>query len=381
LNILFVTSNFPPLEGGIAAFDYHICKELSGLGHKVLVLSNRVVGDEIIDSQQNFRVKRLNGRVRPTSGEAIYEMLNLTRKEKIETIFFGHFGSTHWLGGVLAKKIFKIPYVILVHGTEFNAYFHGFTWADNWASKVVLRNASRVVVNSRTTKNLVEEHGYSSNRIHVVHPGANLASFEQYYSHQEVREKSQLKHKKVLLTVSRLVSRKNHENVLKALPLVIERVPDLIYFVVGKGEEEDRLKGLTKNLGLGEYVKFVGYVEPEDVSFYYKTCDVFIMPSKREGKDYEGFGIVYAEANACGKPVIGGKSGGVEDAVIDGVTGLLVDPENIEDISGAIIRLLTDQEYAKRLGENGRRRVEEELNWTMVGRKIEEIMKKTLTDK
>jgi len=83
---------------------------------------------------------------------------------------------------------------------------------------------------------------------------------------------------------------------------------------------------------------------------------------EREG-DVEGFGLVYLEANACGKPVIGGRSGGVPDAVLDGVTGLLVEPTDTDDIAAAIIKLLADRDYARRLGENGRRRVEIEMNW------------------
>ena len=182
------------------------------------------------------------------------------------------------------------------------------------------------------------------------------------------------------MTASRLVAKKNHENVLKSLPLVIKVIPDIIYIIIGKGKEEEKLIRLTKDMGLGKYVKFVGFVEPKDMPMYYDICDIFIMPSKTVDFDYESFGIVYIEANACGKPVIGGKSGGVEDAVIDGVTGLLVDPENIEEIAQTIIRLLTDREYARKLGENGRRRVENELNWKTTGKKIEEVLVKLLKE-
>ena len=375
------TSNFPPMDGGIAIFDYHICRELCARGHNVSVLTTRFQASEDFDSHQGFYIQRLNDKARPTSMEAIYRLLYLTVKRKIEVVFFGHFGSTHWLGGVLSKKFFKIPFIILVHGTEFNAYFHRFAWADRYASKVVLKNASTIIVNSQTTKKLVEVHDFSTGRIHIVCPGADPANFKPDDSESGIVDKLGLKNKKVLLSASRLVAKKNHKNVLKALPSVIKKIPNLVYLIIGKGEEEEKLIRLTRYLCLEKYVVFVGYVEPKDMALYYNICDVFVMPSKTVDIDYESFGIVYAEANACGKPVIGGKSGGVEDAVIDGVTGLLVDPENIEEISGAILRLLTDQEYAKRLGENGRRRVEEELNWTMVGRKIEEIMKNTLSGK
>lgn len=377
MNILFVTNNFPPMDGGIAAFDYHICKQLSGRGHKVMIIANRFQRSGDFDRQQDFSIRRLNAKFRPTSIEAVYNILALTLKEKIEVVFFGHFGSTHWLGGVLSKKIFNIPYVVLVHGTEFNAYLHGFTQIDRLASRTVLKNANTIIVNSNATKSLVKRHGYPSSRIHIVHPGTDKVNFKTSVSESNSIDKLELKGKKVLLTASRLVAKKNHENVLKALPSMIREIPNLIYLIIGKGEEEKRLIKLTKDLDLEKYVKFVGYVEPKDISRYYNICDVFVMPSKTVDIDYESFGIVYVEANACGKPVIAGRSGGVEDAVVDGVTGLLVDPDNIEEISQAIIRLLTDQEYARELGENGRRRVERELNWTTVGRKIEEILKET----
>lgn len=379
MNILFVSSNFPPEEGGIAIFNCNICKQLSGRGHKVLTLVDGFKESNDFDKQQSFDILRFNGRIRPTSLKAIYKILSLVLKNRIEVIFFGHFGSTHWLGGVLAKKILKVPYVILVHGTEFNSYFDRFTWADHWASKIVLRNASRIIANSRATKKLVEDHGYSSKKIRIVHPGTDPVKFKVRDKQMDLMEKFGLKDKKILLTVSRLVAKKNHENVLKALPLVIQKIPNFIYLIIGKGEEEVRLKKLAKDLGLEKYVQFVGYVEPKDVAVYYNICDIFVMPSKTVDIDYESFGIVYAEANACGKPVIGGKSGGVEDAVIDGVTGLLVNPDNVEEISQALLCLLTDQEHARELGENGRRRVKEELNWASVGRKIEEILQETVT--
>lgn len=374
LKILIVTDNFPPRDGGIATFNYNICKELFARGHRVMAITNSYQGDEDFDSQQEFCTIRLNGKFRPTSVETIHKILNVTFKENIDIVFFGHFGSTHWLGGFLARKIFRIPYAILVHGTELNAYFCNFTRVDKWVSKIIFENSSTIIVNSNTTKNLVESYGYPSNRIHIVHPGTDPILFRSNVQDSNMINKLDLKGKKVLLTASRLVAKKNHVNVLKALPSVVREIPDLMYLIIGKGEKEEGLIKLTKDMSLEKYVSFIGYIEPKDMPMYYNICDIFVMPSKTVNYDYESFGIVYIEANACGKPVIAGRSGGIEDAVIDGVTGLSVDPENIEEISQAIIRLLTDQEYARKLGENGRRRVENELNWSAVGKKIEEIL-------
>jgi phosphatidylinositol alpha-1,6-mannosyltransferase len=117
-------------------------------------------------------------------------------------------------------------------------------------------------------------------------------------------------------------------------------------------------------------------VPDEDLPDLYAISDVFVMPSREilEENDVEGFGVVFLEANACGKPTIGGQSGGVQDAVVDGITGLLVDPNNPEELANALARLLTDHELAKRLGEQGRLRVVHEFNWAKVGDRVHVIL-------
>lgn len=378
MNILFVSVNFPPLDGGIAIFNYHICKELYAQGHKVEIIAKNVIDSEDFDRKQIFKIRRLNTRIRPTSVETISKVLLSTVKEKIDVIFFGLFGSSHWLSGVLAKIIFNTPYVILVHGNDLNAYFNWYTLTDRWASGIVLKNASKVIVNSRSTKKLVQDHGFSSSNIHIIHPGVDTIKFKPSVPESSIIDKFGLKDKKTLLTLSRLAERKNHENVLRALPLVLTKVPDLKYLIIGKGEEEEKLRNIVTDLNLGKYVEFVGYVESNHLPLYYNICDVFIMPSKTTDTEEEGFGIVYTEANACGKPVIAGNLGGASEAVIDGITGILVDPDNIEEISRAIIRLLTNPRLARKLGKNGRKRVEKELNWEIIGKKLENYLKQVI---
>jgi phosphatidylinositol alpha-1,6-mannosyltransferase len=293
-------------------------------------------------------------------------------------VLLGHFGSTHLLGAVLAKKLLGVPYVILVHGTDLYAYLTGFTWADRWVSRAVLRNASAVIANSAATKEAVELRGYPSRLIHIVNPGADTAEFRPSADVRPIRDRLNLAGRHVLLSISRLVRRKGHRNVIMALPAVLRQIPDLLYVIVGTGPEGDALKALVKDMRLEGCVRFAGDVPEDEKLLYYQACDVFIMPaleiSQGGMRDYEGFGIVYIEANACGKPVIAGMSGGAQDAVIDGVTGLLVEPRDIGAISQAVTRLLTDREFAARLGNNGRKRAEKELNWGIAGKKVEHIL-------
>ena len=107
---------------------------------------------------------------------------------------------------------------------------------------------------------------------------------------------------------------------------------------------------------------------------FYSSSDIFVMPSKATLDNFESFGIVFAEAGACGKPVIGGRSGGMSDAIVDGVTGLLVDPGNVEEVAEAILKLLQDRELARQMGERGRRRAVEDLSWERVTERLEQLL-------
>jgi phosphatidylinositol alpha-1,6-mannosyltransferase len=378
MNILVYSAGFPPLKGGIEQFVYNACKQLADRGHRVRVIAGSTERDEEFDRHQEFSICRYKKLAMFSSFFAAYKILSLCFAEKTDMLFLGHFGSTHLFGAVLAKKILRIPYVILVHGSDLNAYLHGFTWIDRVFAKIVLKNARRIIVNSNRTKENVVRHKYPPDQVYVVNPGTDIKKFIPRNDINIIKNRLYGSDRKILLSIGRLVKRKGHDRIIKALPEVIKRVPNVLLIIVGKGSEEASLKTLARDMRLHNYVRFAGSVNEEQKISYYQSCDVFIMPSfeirKADMNDYEGFGIVYAEANACGKPVIGGRSGGVKEAVIDGVTGILVDPDNIHEISESIIRLLIDQRYAKKLGENGRRRVEEELNWAMVGNKINRVL-------
>jgi phosphatidylinositol alpha-1,6-mannosyltransferase len=160
--------------------------------------------------------------------------------------------------------------------------------------------------------------------------------------------------------------------VIKALPVILRSIPDVTYLIVGDGPYRTNLERLAESLGLRGSVIFAGHVEAEILPECLAICDVFVMTSRAHPDrcDVEGFGLVYLEANACGKPVIGGRSGGVIDAVKHESTGLLVDPLDANDVAHAVIRLLKDRDYARRLGEQGMRRVHGEFTWHHVAERV-----------
>jgi glycosyltransferase involved in cell wall biosynthesis len=144
--------------------------------------------------------------------------------------------------------------------------------------------------------------------------------------------------RKIILTVARLVGAeryKGYDTMLSALASVRRSVPEVHYIIAGDGPDRRRVEGLVQELGLSDCVTLVGFVPDAELVDYYNLCDVFAMPSKGEG-----FGIVYLEAMACGKPVLAGNKDGSVDALRGGDFGVLVDPDSIEEISAALIQLL-----------------------------------------
>ncbi len=146
--------------------------------------------------------------------------------------------------------------------------------------------------------------------------------------------------------------------------------------IVGEGWLKSHYQKLAENLGLIDDISFVGRVPDEELRKWYEICDVFVMLSRDSIIDggVEGFGIAYLEANAYGKPVVGGKAGGVPDAIVENVTGLLVNPQNEIEIAETIVKLLLNSQLAKKLGEQGRKRVLQDLTWEKVGEKVEKTL-------
>ncbi len=358
MKTLLATNGFLPEIGGVQVYCYELAKNLALLGEEVVVLAPRTNGDSEFDKKEHFKIIRTRKK-----GSSRLAFFFLLKRERIEKILVGH-GSHYVRLASLAHLLLKIPYQVIVHLEEI---------LPAERKKIIQRSferADKVITISHFAKKKLMKIGIPENKIMVIHPGVDPEKFNPGLDSSKIRKEYNLEGKKVILTIARLGEHKGHANVIRALPPVLKKAPESIYLVVGPGGEESRLKGLVKELGLEDRVIFAGEVEEKELPLYYAACDVFIMPS-----DIEGFGIVFLEANACGKPVIGGKTGGISDAIIDGKTGLLVDPFNINQIADALIKLLTNPEFAHWLGKKGRQRVEKELNWRKMAQRIRRIIR------
>jgi phosphatidylinositol alpha-1,6-mannosyltransferase len=162
-------------------------------------------------------------------------------------------------------------------------------------------------------------------------------------------------------------SYKGHDVILQALPSVLKRVPNLIYVIVGEGDDRSRIQALAQKLGLGSHVMFTGSVSDSELVAIYRRSDVFALPARtvltsNEAKG-EGFGIVFLEAMAFGKPVIGPNFGAPAEFIRNGENGLLVDPDSVTSIAGALVELLTNPEKGRELGKAGREGVRKSYSY------------------
>jgi len=278
--------------------------------------------------------------------------------------------------GLQLLRWFKLPFIVYAHGNE----ILGAIDSDWDKPRLALKKAACVLANSRFTAGLLQTAGVAPEAIAVIPLGCDIDRFRPRTPPLQLRRKvlGDRARGPVILTVGNLVERKGHDMVIRSLPAVCQRVPDATYLIVGTGAYKERLNELAAELGVRDRIIFAGKVSDDELPDVYAMCDVFAMPSRARlaAHDVEGFGLVYLEAGACAKPVVAGRSGGIEDAVVDGFTGLIVDPSDARDIGQALIRLLTDSELRGRLGQQGRDRVRKEHTWSVLGARVQGILER-----
>lgn len=382
MKILLVTEQFPPLIGGGAVYFYNLFKHFSS--DEVIVYTTKRKGAANFDREQRLRIIRGWIWNKPFSLFHISSLagpfylwialLRCVRREKVDMV---HCGNVHPFGayGLFFKRFFGIPYVVYTFAEEIMIFQR-----NRFKKKVIsylLHNANKVITISQFTKRELIKLGLRDRDIAII-PLCVDSDMFMPRDCEGLRRKLNLQDKRVILAISRLAERKGHDVVIKSLPKVLEKVPNTAYVIVGSGPTEDKLKTLVKNLALDRQVIFIGEVPHDSIVDYYNVCDLFIMPNRKleDTGEIEGFGVVFLEANACGKPVIGGRTGGTEDAIIDSQTGILVDKVTEPDeISQAILRLLLDEELSRRMGEAGRKRAEDFFNWSIMANRLRELNK------
>jgi len=271
-----------------------------------------------------------------------------------------------------AKKN-KIPFIMGAQGT------YGVLPLTKWPNKYFLKwcysQARKIIVPSQFTKEKIQQFSKTKTEIEIIHNGVNFKRFQEKREITDLRNK--FKGKKTLLTVGGLKPRKGQDIVIKALAKVKPVYNNFHYFVAGGGNWITYLNQLSKDSGLIEHVSLLGPVLGEDLVKYFQFCDIYIHLARNVNWNFEGFGIVYLEASACGKPIIAADSGGIRDAVIENKTGLIVPENDFDGATQAILKLFQNPNLAEELGKNGLEYAKEH-NWSIIAQKFLETYKKIL---
>ncbi|OLE50678.1 MAG: hypothetical protein AUI36_19015, partial [Cyanobacteria bacterium 13_1_40CM_2_61_4] len=266
------------------------------------------------------------------------------------------------------------PFGVIAHGADFlllEAKIRRSVFK-RWTARHILERCSVVVANSHWTADLarsvLEFLGCRTLAadVRVVPLGTTPSRFRPSIDPASVRRQHRLEGGPWLLTVARLDFHKGIDTVIRALPAIRDVFPTACYAVAGIGSRRAALEQLVAQLGLGDAVRLLGFVSDDALPALYNAADLFVLASRRYDLLVEGFGISIVEASASGLPVIGSRSGGIPEAIRDGETGFLVDPDDPAAVAATAIRLLGDEGLRRRMGAAGRAAVESYYNWDRV---------------
>ncbi|MCZ6705258.1 MAG: glycosyltransferase family 4 protein [Bacteroidetes bacterium] len=373
MRLLLITTDFPPSIGGIQTYAFELAVRLATKSEKFAVVSVQEAASEEVDDRLPFPVYRIRSTSNLFPFRAVRLVASLCRREGFDVAF-----CIAWPSAVacLLAKFVGGPRLILAaaHGREltFNpgANIPVVGRLYEWFRRfITTRAVDRFYAVSRFTRDLLIHQGVSSSNVIVLNNGTDPTKF---FTEATPRLRSHLgaKHGKIILTVGRLVRRKGIDVMIAALPRVLEKFPDALYVIVGKGPEYERLNRLSYDLGVQNSELLIDQEIPDQLRAYYNACDVFVLPARQDLRDHEGFGIVLLEASACGVPVIGTHSGGIPDAIVNNTTGILVPPDSKIELAEAVVQILSDPDLAKRLGEAGRDHVLAKANWDAVSKRL-----------
>jgi len=382
VKVIVFTRDFPPEFGGVQRL---LGKVADHYGKDALVIARRCPGFREYDQGRPYttiRMRRFEWRhANPVMSRilgAISYLLRFfvggihlgdaIRRQKTDLVLCGY-AFPNGLPMVVARLLTGCPFVVWCHGTEtLRALESG--GLQRAALRLVWRLAVRVVVHSRFMRDEVARF-VPPEKIIVNRLGSDSGNLDFSAAPATAVDELPLAGRAVVLTVGRLERRKGHDLLAHAMPLIREKIPHVLWLIVGDGPERERLTQAIADWRLADCVRLLGRRSDAEVSALLARADLFAMPSRRIGPDVEAFGIVYLEAARFGVPAVGGRSGGVADAVQDGGTGLLCDPEDPRDIAAKVITLLGDPARRAEMGRAAKANAERQT-WDEFARHLSE---------
>ena len=362
MKILIITLEYPPQIGGIASYVFNFAKSLPP--EELIVYAPHLKETEVFDKNNLWKTYRLKPFwwLRPRWFKMFLQIRKIVKKEGVEKIYLHHILPVGQVACWI-KRFLKIPFVVFLHGTDVEMG----TDKKNKRRKFVriCLEAEKVVVNSEFLKNKLLNKTEGLSNVVVVYPcpGEKFLQPSDKEVVEGLRAKLALNGKKVILTVARMAEGKGFPHLIRLLPQILQKVPNLVWLIVGDGPKRSMLVNEIQKNNLQNITRFLGTIPYEELPKYYQLADLFVLLTHKDENSEEGWGTVFLEAAASGLPVVAGRVGGVEEVVDNLRTGLLVDVYQDQSVVSGVADLLREENYAKELGSAGRERVLREFQW------------------
>lgn len=377
MRVVIVSTEFPPGPGGIGTHAFEVARHLEALGHAVIVVTSQdyAPADEVasFNRAQRFRIVRLayQGSVWRKAWGRLTRILDVIEEARPD-VLLATGQRAAWLTAMAAAKK-RVPWLAVGHGTEFASR----KALDRIISRAAYTRADGVVCVSRFTDREMRQLGIRPKRAWLVHNGADPERFRRLPPAEVEAYVASigLKGKRLIVTVGRVCERKGQQVVIRALPGVLARVPDVHYVVAGLPEQREAFEALARAEGVLDHVHFLGRTAPEDVVRLLNACELFVMTSTRtRDGDIEGFGIAVIEAALCGVPAVVSRGSGLTEAIVEGQTGVSVPEGDVNATAEALVSLLTDDAARRRMGLAAQQRAGASHTWSHVAKRFEESL-------
>ena len=372
--ILLVTNDLGPRAGGIETFILGLLDQLDG--HQIVIFTAAQEGSQEFDKELSAKtgaivIRDKNSILLPTP-LVNRRVRAVMRNYGSEIIWFGAAMPLAWMSALLKRSGAK-RVVALTHGHEvWWAKLPPFRWIFAQSTKSI---DVLTYLGEFTRKAMAPIVSRGCELVQIA-PGIPIEHFTPEGKSTALLRELDLEGRQVLISVGRLVHRKGQDKLLEALPTIIRNHPDVVLVFVGVGPHKKKLDQLIQKYDLEEYVRFVGRVEYKNLPEYFRLGDLFVMPSRSRlaGLEVEGLGIVYLEASACAVPVVAGASGGAPDAVLDGITGVVVDGTSVKAIAESINDLLDHPVRLREMGLAGRNWTADRWGWEIWGERFRKVL-------
>lgn len=365
---LLITLDFWPNQGGVANYYYNLVRNLEK--DKIFVLTSVFKGN----LNQDFKIYNsslLYKNFWPKWLKCFFESYRIIRKEKIETIWVGNLLPIG-IVAFLIKKIFRIPYFVSLHGLDVLLAKKN-PWK-RFIAKIILENAKFITANSDFTSRILKSF-VSNLNIESIYPGIDDKFVDiDEHKKENIIKKYNLSGKKIILSVGRVIKRKNHKLIIESVKILSKEYENFVCIIIGRGDNLDALKDLVKIYNLEKHVLFLENITDEDLPYFYDICDVFVMASINDKDDVEGFGIVYLEAGIFKKVAIASNSGGAKEIIKNNETGYLIDSNNTRELSDKILNIFNDTELAENLGARAYEVVMDNFLWQNIVKKFKNLL-------